>query len=57
MQWVVRCTPLYNATALVRALMLGGVGWTQLANVAYLAAMGLAGVAITRRRIGKLLLK
>ena len=57
LQWVVRCTPLYNATALMRALMLGGVGWTQLVNVGYFAAMGLVGLAITRRRIGKLLLK
>jgi lipooligosaccharide transport system permease protein len=57
LQWVVRCTPLYNSVALLRALMLGGVGWTQLVNVVYLAAMGLFGLAITRRRIGKLLLK
>jgi lipooligosaccharide transport system permease protein len=57
LQWVVRCTPLYNAIALMRALMLGGIGWAQLANVAYLAAMGLTGLAITNRRISKLLLK
>jgi lipooligosaccharide transport system permease protein len=57
LQWVVRCTPLYNAIALMRALMLGGIGWQQLVNVAYLAAMGLVGLAITGRRIGKLLLK
>jgi lipooligosaccharide transport system permease protein len=57
LQWVVRCTPLYNSIALLRALMIGGVGWEQLANVAYVAAMGLFGLAITGRRIGKLLLK
>jgi lipooligosaccharide transport system permease protein len=57
LQWVVRCTPLYNSIALMRALMLGGVGWAQLVNVAYLAAMGLIGVLITGRRIGRLLLK
>jgi len=57
LQWVVRCTPLYNAIALMRTLMLGGVGWAQLVNVAYLAVMGLIGLAITRGRIGKLLLK
>jgi lipooligosaccharide transport system permease protein len=57
LQWVVRCTPLYNSIALMRALMLGGVGWEQLLNVAYLAAMGLIGLMITGRRIGKLLLK
>jgi lipooligosaccharide transport system permease protein len=57
LQWVVRCTPLYNAIALMRALMLGGIGWAQLANVAYLVAMGLIGLGITGRRISKLLLK
>jgi len=57
LQWAVRCTPLYNAIALMRALMLGGVDWTQLVNVGYLAAMGLVGAAITGRRIGKRLLK
>jgi len=57
LQWVVRCTPLYNSIALMRALMLGGIGWQQLVNVAYLAAMGLVGLTITGRRIGKLLLK
>jgi lipooligosaccharide transport system permease protein len=57
LQWVVRCTPLYNAIALMRALMLGGIGWAQVANVAYLAAMGLIGLAITGRRISNLLLK
>jgi lipooligosaccharide transport system permease protein len=56
LQWVVRCTPLYNATALMRALMLGGVGWTQLVNVAYLAAMGIVGLVITNRRIVERLL-
>jgi lipooligosaccharide transport system permease protein len=57
LQWVVRCTPLYNAIALVRALMLGTVGWYQAVNVVYLAAMGLVGLVITARRIDKLLLK
>jgi lipooligosaccharide transport system permease protein len=56
LQWVVRCTPLYNAIALIRGLMLGTLGWYQLANVAYLAVMGLIGLAVTGRRIDKLLL-
>jgi lipooligosaccharide transport system permease protein len=56
-QWIVRCTPLYNAIELMRALMLGTVGWYQLVNVGYLAVMGLIGLAITGRRIDKLLLK
>jgi len=57
LQWVVRCTPLYNSIELMRGLMLGAVGWPQLVNVAYITAMGLLGLAITDRRIGKLLLK
>jgi lipooligosaccharide transport system permease protein len=57
LQWVVRCTPLYNSIELMRGLMLGAVGWAQLVNVAYIAAMGLLGLTITGRRISKLLLK
>jgi lipooligosaccharide transport system permease protein len=56
LQWVVRCTPLYNAIALMRGLMLGSVGWYQLVNVAYLVVMGLIGVRIAGRRVHKLLL-
>jgi lipooligosaccharide transport system permease protein len=57
LQWVVRSTPLYNAIALMRALMLGSVGWYQLVNVAYLAVMGLIGIRIAGRRVHILLLK
>jgi lipooligosaccharide transport system permease protein len=57
LQWVVRCTPLYNAIALMRALMLGSVGWYQLVNVVYLAVMGFIGVRIAARRVDILLLK
>ena len=56
LQWVVRCTPLYNAIELMRSLMLGPVGWYQLVNVAYMVAMGLIGVWIAGRRVHKLLL-
>jgi lipooligosaccharide transport system permease protein len=56
LQWVVRCTPLFNAIELMRALMLGSVGWQQLVNVAYLVVMGLIGVRIAGRRVHKLLL-
>jgi lipooligosaccharide transport system permease protein len=56
LQWVIRCTPLYNAIALMRGLMLGSVGWYQLANIAYLVVMGLIGVRIAGRRVHKLLL-
>jgi lipooligosaccharide transport system permease protein len=56
-QWVVRVSPLYHAVSLLRALNLGDVGWSQLVNVAYLALLGLTGLAIAQRRVGKLLLK
>jgi lipooligosaccharide transport system permease protein len=56
LQWFVRCTPLYNAIALMRALMLGTLGWYQVVNVVYLLVMGAIGLAITGRRIDKLLL-
>ena len=56
LQWVVRLTPLYNGVALERALMLGEVGWSLLANVAYLAVMGVIGIIGASRRIGQLLL-
>ena len=56
LQWVVRLTPLYNGVALERALMLGEVGWSLLANVAYLVVMGVIGIIGASRRIGRLLL-
>jgi lipooligosaccharide transport system permease protein len=56
LEWVVRCLPLYQGIQLVRALTTGTVGPVQLVNVAYLIAMGLVGLAISSRRIDKLLL-
>jgi lipooligosaccharide transport system permease protein len=56
-QWVVRCSPLYHAIELLRALNLGTVGWAQAVNVAYLVLLGACGLLIAQRRIGKLLLK
>ena len=57
LEWIVRCLPLYQGIELVRALTTGAVGPLQLVNVAYLVAMGLVGLAISARRIDKLLLK
>jgi lipooligosaccharide transport system permease protein len=57
LQVVVRCTPLYHGIELVRGLTTGDVGWSLLGNVAYLAAMGLLGLAVGARRLSKLLLK
>jgi lipooligosaccharide transport system permease protein len=53
--WVVRMTPLYQGVALERALVLGDVGWGLLVHVAYLAALGLAGMALAGRRLERLL--
>jgi lipooligosaccharide transport system permease protein len=46
MQTVVEWTPLYQGVELERALVLGGVGWSLLVNVAYLLAMGAIGVRV-----------
>jgi len=57
LEWIVRILPLYHGIELVRALTTGTVGAFQLVNVAYLAVMGLIGMAIASRRIDGLLLK
>jgi len=55
-QTIVRCTPLYQGVDLLRALLLGNVGIDALGHVAYLAAMGTAGMIVVRRRFARLLL-
>ena len=56
-QIIVECTPLYQGVTLLRALTLGVVGPGLLWHVVYLVLMGLAGLFIAGRRIGRLLLK
>ncbi len=56
-EWLVRVLPLYNGISLMRALMTGSVGVVQLANVIYLAALGIGGMFLASRRIDALLLK
>ena len=56
-QWVVRFSPLYHAIRLLRAFNLGVITWSQAVDIAYLAALGVIGVYIAQRRVGKLLLK
>lgn len=56
LQWVVQATPLYHAVSLVRALTTGAVGAGQIVDVAYLAALGVAGTWLASRRIERLLL-
>ena len=54
---VVQLSPLYHGVELLRGLTLGTVGGHLLVHAAYLAVLGLVGVAIVSRRLGKLLLK
>jgi lipooligosaccharide transport system permease protein len=56
LETVIQATPLYHGVDLLRALTTGSVGSGQLANVAYLSVLGLAGTWIASRRVEKLLL-
>jgi lipooligosaccharide transport system permease protein len=54
---LVQLTPLYHGVDLIRSLTTGIVSPVILVHVAYLAIMGLIGLAITSRRLERLLLK
>lgn len=54
---IVALTPLYHGVELLRGLSIGAVGPSLLGHVGYLFAMGTIGLAITSRRLGRLLLK
>ncbi|MGC8470736.1 MAG: ABC transporter permease [Acidimicrobiales bacterium] len=56
LQAVVRLTPLYQGVALLRGTDLGSFQWAMAGHAAYLAILGLAGLAATRARLGRLLL-
>ena len=56
LEWAIQLTPLYHGVELLRSLTTGTVGWYQLVDVAYLAALGLVGTWIASRRVEKLLL-
>jgi lipooligosaccharide transport system permease protein len=56
LQAIVRCTPLYQGVVLERAADLGIFTWSLLGHIAYLGAMVVAGVLVTNRRLGRLLL-
>ena len=56
-QVITRFSPLYHGVELIRALTLGSFDWSIAGHVAFLVVMGLIGVAITARRLDKLLLK
>lgn len=55
LRWLVQITPLYQGVALERALILGGVGWGQVAQAAYLVVMGAVGLRVAGVRLGRLL--
>jgi lipooligosaccharide transport system permease protein len=54
-QWIVRCTPLYQGVALERGLAFGEFSWGMLVNVVYLVLMGVIGLKIAGRRLALLL--
>lgn len=54
---LVMLSPLFHATALLRGLTLGVVTPTALGHLAYLAVMGGVGLALTQRRIARMLLR
>ncbi len=54
-QFIVRCTPLYQGVVIERALVLGHLEWNLLLHAAYLAALGYGGMRIAARRINVLL--
>jgi lipooligosaccharide transport system permease protein len=56
LQALIRCTPLYQGVALLRALDLGMWSWAIVGHLAYLAIMGLVGLTVTTRRLARLLL-
>jgi lipooligosaccharide transport system permease protein len=55
-QVIVECTPLYQGVVLLRDLTVGVVGPDLLWRAAYLAAIGLAGLYLSGRRLARLLL-
>jgi lipooligosaccharide transport system permease protein len=56
-QWIVRFSPLYHAIRLERAFNLGLIGWGQAVDLGYLLVLGVLGVYVAQRRVGRLLLK
>jgi lipooligosaccharide transport system permease protein len=56
LQAVVRVTPLYQGVALLRGTDLGIFDIAMLGHAAYLAALGLAGLVVTGKRLSSLLL-
>jgi lipooligosaccharide transport system permease protein len=56
-QQIIKISPLYHGTELLRALSLGIFDWSLAGHVAFLAVMGLVGARIASRRLDGLLRK
>ena len=56
LQFIARLSPLYHGVDLIRGLTLGSLDWSIAGHIAFLATMGLAGVSVASRRVGRLLL-
>ena len=54
---LVQLTPLYQGVDLIRSLTVGAISPVLLVHVAYLLAMGIAGLLVVSRRLDRLLLK
>ena len=54
---LVELTPLYHGVDLIRGLTTGSLGLRMLVDFVYLLLLGVAGLAVTARRLNKLLLK
>jgi lipooligosaccharide transport system permease protein len=57
MQQLVKLSPLYHGTELLRGLSLGVLDWSMLGHVAFLLVMGLVGGFIANKRLDGLLRK
>lgn len=55
-RWVVEATPLYRGVVLLRELCTGMVTFESAFSMLYLLAMGVLGLAVASRRLGRLLL-
>lgn len=57
LQFVVKCLPLHHAVALMRALSYGHISAGLTLHICYFVVMALAGLWVTTRRLGALLMK
>lgn len=57
LQLLVRISPLYHGTELLRGLTLGTLDWSMLGHTGFLLIMGVAGAAVADRRLDGMLRK